>query len=155
MTLQTLAKKLKNLKEPIQNPLLKWLYLHLPPQPITNRKMHRAYTTAVSVLLKERVLGMLTRSAQTAITKYLKAVTPFIEEYEKEEFSIGGATPEEILSYLMEQNNLTQYDLAPDLGGQPVVSDILRGKRKLTREHIEHLKYAISEEIEVLHLNNF
>jgi HTH-type transcriptional regulator / antitoxin HigA len=35
--------------------------------------------------------------------------------------------------------DLSQYDLAKELGGQPVVSQILRGKRRLTREHIERL----------------
>ncbi|MFH1725900.1 MAG: hypothetical protein ABII00_14925 [Elusimicrobiota bacterium] len=29
--------------------------------------------------------------------------------------------------------------MAKELGGQPVVSDVLRGRRKLTRDHIERL----------------
>lgn len=57
----------------------------------------------------------------------------------KKEFAIDPASPEEMLSFLMEQNGLSQYDLADELGGQPVVSDILRGKRKLSRDHIERL----------------
>ena len=71
--------------------------------------------------------------------QYLSAVIPFIEQYEKKEFPIGPATPEEVLGFLMEQHDLSQYDLAKELGGQPVVSQILRGKRRLTREHIERL----------------
>ncbi|MCZ7627215.1 MAG: hypothetical protein C3F12_00295 [Candidatus Methylomirabilota bacterium] len=39
----------------------------------------------------------------------------------------------------MGQHELSQYDLAKELGGQSVVSQILRGKRRLTREHIERL----------------
>jgi len=39
----------------------------------------------------------------------------------------------------MEQHDLSQYDLAKDVGGQSVVSQILNGKRKLTRDHIERL----------------
>ena len=39
----------------------------------------------------------------------------------------------------MEQHDLSQYDLAKDVGGQSVVSQILSGKRKLTRDHIERL----------------
>ncbi len=39
----------------------------------------------------------------------------------------------------MDQHKLTQYDLAAELGGQPVVSAILNGKRKLNRRQIERL----------------
>ena len=35
--------------------------------------------------------------------------------------------------------DLSQYDIASEVGGQPVVSDIFHGKRKLTRDHIERL----------------
>ena len=34
MTIATLEKKLKPLEAPVDNELLRWLYLHLPPQPI-------------------------------------------------------------------------------------------------------------------------
>lgn len=139
MTLQTLTKKLKPLQGPVQNSLFKWLYLHLPPRPITSRKMHRAYATAVSILLREREMGRFDRASSKAVAIYLKSVTPFIDEYEKNEFPVALSSPEDVLRFLMEQNDLTQYDLASDLGGQPVVSDILRGKRRLSREQIERL----------------
>ena len=57
----------------------------------------------------------------------------------KKTFPVAASTPEDILRFLLEQNNLTQYDIAEEMGGQPVVSDVLRGKRRLTREHIERL----------------
>ena len=139
MTLQTLARKLKSCEEPIQNAVLKWLYVHLPPQPITGKKMHKAYTTAASVLLREKKTGRMDRTTSKAIESYLRVIVPFIEEYEKVEHPIPGVSPEKVLCFLMEQNGLSQYDLAKDLGGQPVVSDVLRGNRKLTREHIERL----------------
>lgn len=139
MRLQTLTEKLKPLGEPLQNSLLKWLYLHFPPRPILGRKMHRTYSTAVSVLMREREMGKLDRSSSQAIAQYLKAAVPFIESYERGEFAVGRAGPEEVLRFLMEQNGLSQYDLARDLGGQPVVSEILRGRRRLTRDHIERL----------------
>jgi antitoxin component HigA of HigAB toxin-antitoxin module len=137
MTIATLEKRLKPLGSPVGNELLRWLYLHLPPQPIKGRKMHRGYSEAVRILMRES--GSLDADNRTAVSRYLNAIIPFIEQYEKREFSIGSATPEEVLAFLMEQNDLSQYDLAKELGGQPVVSQILRGKRRLTREHIERL----------------
>jgi antitoxin component HigA of HigAB toxin-antitoxin module len=128
MTIATLEKKLKPLERPIDNELLRWLYLHLPPQPIKNRKMHQAYSEAIRVLMRES--DSLDDENQVAVGHYLSAVIPFIEQYEKKEFPTGPATPEEVLGFLMEQHDLSQYDLAKDLGGQPVVSQILRGKRR-------------------------
>ena len=137
MTIATLERKLKPLEAPVDNELLRWLYLHLPPQPIKNRKMHRGYSEAIRILMRES--GSLDAESRTAIGQYLSAVIPFIEQYEKTEFPIGPATPEEVLGFLMERHDLSQYDLARELGGQPVVSQILGGKRKLTREHIERV----------------
>lgn len=139
MTVQALEKKLRPFEEPVKSELLKWLYLHLPPQPITRKRMHRAYAEAVSILIRELQEGSLDPSNREAIKRYFNVVVPFIEDFEKEKFPIGTVTPEEMLRFLMEQNQLTQHDLAREVGGQSVVSNILRGKRRLTREHIERL----------------
>jgi HTH-type transcriptional regulator/antitoxin HigA len=137
MTIATLEKKLKPLEAPVENQLLCWLSLHLPPEPIKNKKMHRGYSEAIRILMRES--GSLDAESRTAIGQYLSAAIPFIEQYEKKEFPIGSATPEEVLAFLMEQHDLGPHDHAKELGGQPVVSHILAGKRKLTREHIERL----------------
>lgn len=147
MTVEVLERKLKTFEEPISNPLLKWLYLHLPPQPIANRKMHKAYADSVGTLMTELEMGRISGANKQAVRKYLKAVSPFIEEYEKKEFPSGSVTAEEMLEFLMEQNGLSQQDLAKDLGGQPAVSYVLNGKRKLTREQITRLahRFHVSE----------
>lgn len=137
MTIATLEKRLKPLESPVENELLRWLYLHLPPGPIKSRKMHRDYSEAVRILMRES--PSLAADDRAAVGQYLNAVIPFIEQFEKGEFHIGSATPEEVLGFLMEQHDLNQYDLAKELGGRPVVSEVLRGRRKLTREHIERL----------------
>lgn len=137
MTIETLERKLKPLEDPVENDFLQWLYLHLPLQPIKNKKMYRTYRKVISILMLEK--GSLESASREAVNLYLSVIIPFVESFEKNEFHLPSATPEEMLAFLMEQNGLTQYDLAKDLGGQPVVSDILLGKRKLTREHIERL----------------
>jgi len=144
MRMTKLERKLKPLESPVDNKLLGWLYLHLPPQPVKSRKMHRDYSEAVRILMRES--DSLDADNRAAVGQYLSAVIPFIEQYEKREFPIGPATPEEVLRFLMQQHHLTQYDLAKELGGQPVVSQILGGKRRLTREHIERLsrRFAVT-----------
>ena len=139
MTVQTLEKQLKSLEEPLQGGFLKWLYLHLPPRPITTKKLHDVYSRVISVLLKALDEGGFPAGDRRSIELYLQVIAPIVEAYEKKETPLKDVTAEEMFRFLMEQNNLSQYDIASELGGQPVASDILRGKRRLTREHIERL----------------
>lgn len=139
MTLETLEKKLKPYEDPVKDSFSKWLYIHFPPRPIVTKKMYLHYREAVNILMHEIEKAGNNGTLRMIIQEYINSVLPFIESYEKKEFTIGTATPEEMLRFLMEQNDLSQYDIASDVGGQPVVSDILHGKRKLTRDHIERL----------------
>ncbi len=146
MTFNVLEKKLKPFEDPVSHPLGKWLYLHFPPRPLTSKKMYDHYYKAINILIKELETENFPKTVQSVIQEHIKSVMTFLEDYEKQEFPLKSTDAEEVLRFLMEQNELSQYDLASDLGGQPVVSDILRGKRKLTREHIERLskRFGIS-----------
>lgn len=139
MTLETLEKKLKPYEDPVKDSFSKWLYVHFPPRPIVTKKMYAHYREAANILMHEIEEAENNSTLRMIIQDYLNSVLPFIESYEKKEFPIGTSTPEEMLRFLMEQNDLSQYDIASEVGGQPVVSDILHGKRKLTRDHIERL----------------
>jgi HTH-type transcriptional regulator/antitoxin HigA len=66
-------------------------------------------------------------------------LTLLIERYEEEHFAIPQASPVEVLRFLLEQHGLKQRDLAADLGGESVVSEVLSGRRKLNATHIESL----------------
>ncbi len=68
----------------------------------------------------------------------LPLVLEHINEYEKRAYSIPKAKPHEVLSFLMEQHQLTQHDLS-EVGSQSLISKILSGERKLTVEHIVKL----------------
>ena len=146
MTVTMLEEKLRPFENPVNHPFAKWLYLHFPPRPIASRKMYDHYYKAVNILMRELEAGVVAKTIRATIQEYIKSVTPFLADYEKKDFPLKSASPEEVLRFLMEENDLSQYDLASDLGGQPVVSDILNGKRKLTREHIERLseRFGIS-----------
>ena len=66
-------------------------------------------------------------------------LTLLIERYEEEHYSLPEASPVEVLRFLLDQHGLKQRDLAADLGGESVVSEVLSGKRKLNTNHIEIL----------------
>lgn len=67
-----------------------------------------------------------------------------VEEYESRTLSEPNASPAEVLELLMEASDLKQVDLAPELGGQSVVSEILRGKRSINAKQAAALAARFS-----------
>lgn len=139
MTAQTLERLLQPLTAPLQGTLLRWLYLNLPPCAITTKRSHQAYSAAAGVLMEVLESGELSGRDSSDVRRYLGVVAPLIEDYEAKMLPPKEVKPEAMLRFFMDQHKLTQYDLAAELGGQPVVSNILRGKRLLTRGQIERL----------------
>ena len=79
----------------------------------------------------------------------IELLTLLIERYEAEHFPMPEASPAEVLKFLLEQHGLKQRDIAADLGGESVVSEILSGRRKLNTTHIERLssRFHVSPEV--------
>jgi HTH-type transcriptional regulator/antitoxin HigA len=44
-----------------------------------------------------------------------------------------------VLRFLLSQHGLKQRDIAAELGGESVVSEVLSGRRRLNASHIEQL----------------
>ena len=63
-----------------------------------------------------------------------------LEDYEKRTLPpIEKSTPLETLKFLMEENNLRQSDLADVFKTQSVVSEVLSGKREITKNQARAL----------------
>jgi HTH-type transcriptional regulator/antitoxin HigA len=69
----------------------------------------------------------------------IELLTLLIERYEEQQFPLPQASPAEVLSFLLDQHGLKQRDIAVELGGESVVSEVLSGRRKLNATHIERL----------------
>ncbi len=61
-----------------------------------------------------------------------------VRAYEEEHVTLPTPTGVETLHYLMTEHGLAQSDL-PEVGSQGVVSEILRGKRKLNMRQVQAL----------------
>jgi len=61
-----------------------------------------------------------------------------VKAYEDDHFQIPGASPQEVLRFLMEQHGLKQDDM-PDCAPQSRISDILCGKRSISKEIAKRL----------------
>jgi HTH-type transcriptional regulator/antitoxin HigA len=62
-----------------------------------------------------------------------------IDDYENQNYPIEAPDPIEAIKIRMEEMDLKQKDLAPELGGKNRASEILNRKRKLTVEMIRKL----------------
>ena len=76
-------------------------------------------------------------------------LTLLIEDFEEKHYSLKAASPVDVLNELMLANNLKQKDLLDVFGAPSIVSEVLRGKRKLTTEHIRRLsrRFHVSPEV--------
>ena len=76
-------------------------------------------------------------------------LTLLIEDFEEKHYALKAASPVGVLNELMLANNLKQKDLLDVFGTPSIVSEVLRGKRKLTTEHIRRLsrRFHVSPEV--------
>jgi HTH-type transcriptional regulator/antitoxin HigA len=76
-------------------------------------------------------------------------LTLLIEDFEEKHYALKAASPIDVLHELMLANNLKQKDLLDVFGTPSIISEVLRGKRKLTTEHIRRLsrRFHVSPEL--------
>jgi HTH-type transcriptional regulator / antitoxin HigA len=65
--------------------------------------------------------------------KFLKLVVVLIEDYEAEHYPMDDVAPHELLQHLMESNNTRQADLVGLIGSRGVVSEVVNGKRAISK----------------------
>ncbi|MGI8743287.1 MAG: helix-turn-helix domain-containing protein [Bryobacteraceae bacterium] len=70
---------------------------------------------------------------------FAELITVLVEKFEDEHYRLKPASPLGMLEYLMDANNLRQKDLVDVFGSESVVSEVLRGKREFSKEHIRRL----------------
>jgi len=69
--------------------------------------------------------------------KYLDALSDLVGVYEDEHVDMGKAGDAELLKHLMEARAISQSELAAELGlPKSTVSDLINGKRELTRAQV-------------------
>jgi HTH-type transcriptional regulator/antitoxin HigA len=66
-------------------------------------------------------------------------LTMLIVQFEDVHYSLGHASPLDALRELMEVRNLRQRDLIPVFGASSVVSNVLNGKRSISKAHARKL----------------
>ncbi len=103
----------------------------------------------------ERYIGVLEQldhkgSRMSAAERRLaQLLTLLIEDFEEKHYALEAGSALEVLNELMLANNLKQKDLVDVFATPSIVSEVLRGKRKLTTEHIRRLslRFHVSPEV--------
>jgi HTH-type transcriptional regulator / antitoxin HigA len=72
-------------------------------------------------------------------TSLAKLLARLIQDFEQRFYQMPTATPREVLRELMNANGLKQVDLVPVLGTKGVVSEILSGKRQISKAQAKAL----------------
>lgn len=87
--------------------------------------------------LLERLTALL--KPTPAQEKLIALLTLLVEEFEAKNYPVPDAGPLDIIRHLMEVHGLRQKDLVDVFGTESIVSDVLNGKRDLTKDHIRKL----------------
>ena len=66
-------------------------------------------------------------------------LTVLVQQFEEVRYPLGHASPIDALRDLMEARNLRQRDLIPIFGASSVVSDVIHGKRSISKNHARKL----------------
>lgn len=103
-----------------------------PPRPIKSEEELEATINIIDQLLDQEKLSQDEKD-------YLNVLGTLVYEYEQKQEPIPDIYGVELLKVLMQDNNLRQKDLVPIFKTESIVSDVLKGKRELTKRHIEEL----------------
>ena len=66
-------------------------------------------------------------------------MTLLVRQFEETRYPLGHAEPLEALRILIEDRSMRQRDLIPVFGSSSVVSDVLNGKRSISKMHARKL----------------
>jgi len=72
-------------------------------------------------------------------TSLLEMMSILVEEYDRKHYPVAPSPPHEALAFLLEQRGLEPHDLWPVLGSKSRVSEILSGKRAISKAQAKKL----------------
>ncbi len=101
------------------------------------------------VTFLNQLLDVVGDNEEHELADFLDLVGQLIENYENTHHEVGASAPHEMLRFFMNQLELSQSDLAKELGGQSVVSAILHGKRSINARQAKSLatRFGVSPSV--------
>lgn len=100
----------------------------------------------------EEIENLLDVDPEPGTVEYerLEFLSVLTEAYEDQHFPVGGVSPQEAVTFMLEQRGLDRSDLAEMMGGRSRVSEFLSGRRELSKRQIEVLHTELGIPADVL-----
>ena len=118
--------------------------------------------TLPSVISSEEELERLTEEVNRLMTKGIKQnelspeeerllelLAVLIETYEDEHYPMPELSPIEVLKFLMEERELKQSDLLHIFGSSGITSEVVNGKRSISKEQAKKLAKFFKVSVEL------
>ena len=80
----------------------------------------------------------------------LEFLSVLVEHYEDDQYPMGTVTPQQAVTFMLEQKGMDRSDLDPVMGGKSRVSDFLNKKRDLSKSQIEGLRRTLGIPADIL-----
>jgi len=80
----------------------------------------------------------------------LEFLSVLVEHYEDEHYPMGPVTPQEAVTFMLEQKGLSRSDLDDVMGGKSRVSEFLGGKRELSRSQVTGIRRLLGIPADIL-----
>ncbi len=109
------------------------LLVALQPKVIETEEENEFYLAEVTKLMR---LGDAISPAQERL---LKLLVNLIESFEDRHYQLKAATPLEILTELVQDRGLKQKDLVTVFGSQGIASEVLNGRRGISKSQAKAL----------------
>jgi HTH-type transcriptional regulator / antitoxin HigA len=101
--------------------------------PLRHLRSDRELDEAIRVINSLIVRGKRSRGEQD----YLDVLTDIVERYETEHCPMSAVSDADMLRHLIEARGITQAKLSADVDmPMSTISEVLHGKKKLTRRHV-------------------
>jgi HTH-type transcriptional regulator/antitoxin HigA len=108
------------------------LLADIQPQVITTEEENDRALSIVESLLAEDNLS-------PEKEQILRLLVSLIEKFEDDHYQLAASTPHSILLHLMEEKDLRQTDLVGIVGSRGVVSEVVNGKRTISKSQAKSL----------------
>jgi HTH-type transcriptional regulator / antitoxin HigA len=107
----------------------------LLPKKIETKQEYGVFVDRLEALLEKEESEAL----QPDESDLVELLVLIIQDYETRTVSFPEAEPRDILIHLMESNDLKQSDLVGILGSSGVVSEVVNGKREISKAQAQNL----------------
>ncbi len=106
-------------------------------------------TEAENERLLALVEAMMSRALSPEEGRLFDLLVKLIEDFERRHYAMGESTPAETLQFLMEQCSLRQRDLVPLFGSSGIASEVINGKRTISKRQAKALAefFHVSPEV--------